>query len=247
MDTDKPDQESTDESTEDLMIEIRGRIEALESSLPKRVDALISPSRLPFKALIYRAALIWRMAELSRGAFENFEKDRLALALLDTRAAVETAAALWYLYGKLKAVVAAGDPGDIDTHLMRLVMGTRDDPELPAPINVLTFVDRVEKDAEGFRHQYDILSEFSHPNWAGTALLYSRHDQANLWTDFGANIRGVGEEKSIGAANLSVALMFFEHCYNRIADILPQFVELCNARLKPEGPEADASNGEEIP
>lgn len=80
------------------MSEIRCRVELLESSLPARVDAMVSPdSELPFKALIYRAALIWRMAELSRGAFENFEKNNLALAILDTRAAVETTAALWYM------------------------------------------------------------------------------------------------------------------------------------------------------
>lgn len=73
-----------EESIEALMSEISGRLELLESSLPTRVDAMVSPdSKLPFKALIYRAALIWRMAELSRGAFENFEKDRLALAILE--------------------------------------------------------------------------------------------------------------------------------------------------------------------
>jgi hypothetical protein len=73
-----------DESLENLMTEIRGRLDLLESSLPTRVDAMVSPeSKLPFKALIYRAALIWRMAELSRGAFENFEKDKLALACLE--------------------------------------------------------------------------------------------------------------------------------------------------------------------
>ena len=47
------------ESIETLMNEISGRIELLESSLPRRVDAMVSPdSKLPFKALLYRAALI---------------------------------------------------------------------------------------------------------------------------------------------------------------------------------------------
>jgi hypothetical protein len=61
-----------------LMAEIRGRVEQLESSLPRRVDAMVSPdSKLVFKALLYRAAPIRRMAELSRGGFENFDKGRL--------------------------------------------------------------------------------------------------------------------------------------------------------------------------
>jgi hypothetical protein len=221
-----------DESIENLMTEIRGRLDLLESSLPTRVDAMVSPeSKLPFKALIYRAALIWRMAELSRGAVENFEKDKLALAILETRAAVETTAALWYLHAKLDATVKAGAVGDIDDFLMKLSMGSRTDTDImPQAISVLTFVDRVEKDVEGFRHQYDLLSEFAHPNWAGTALLYSKPDPPNLWTDFGANIRGIDGPKHVGILNLSVALMFFERSYNSIADIMPAFIELCKGR-----------------
>jgi len=216
------------DSIETLMKEIRDRIELLESSLPTRVDAMVSPdSKLPFKALLYRAALIWRMAELSRGAFENYERDRLALAILETRAAIETSAALWYLHAKLDATLKAGAVGDIDDFLMKLSMGSRTDTDImPQAISVLTFVDRVEKDAEGFRQQYDRLSEFAHPNWGGTALLYSKPDPPNLWTDFGANIRGVDGPKHVGAMNLSVALMLFERSYNRIADLMPTFIEL---------------------
>lgn len=223
------------ESLEELMTEIGGRVEQLEKSLPRRVDAVVSPdSELPFKALLYREALIWRMAELARGAMENFEKDRLALAILETRAAVETSAALWYLHAKLDATFTAGTVGDVDDFLMKLAMGSRTDTDImPQAISVLTFVDRVEKDAEGFRHQYDRLSEFAHPNWAGTALLYSKPDPPNLWTDFGANIRGVDGPKHVGVINLSVALMFFERSYNRIADLMPAFIELCKTRPKP--------------
>jgi hypothetical protein len=173
------------------------------------------------------------MAELSRGAFENFEKDRLALAILETRAAVETCAALWYLHAKLDATLKAGAVGDIDEFLMKLSMGSRTDTDImPQAISVLTFVDRVEKDVEGFRHQYDLLSEFAHPNWAGTALLYSKPDPPNLWTDFGANIRGIDGPKQVGVLNLSVALMFFERSYNRIADIMPALIELCKGTVK---------------
>ena len=64
------------ESVSDLMNEIRKRIELLESSLPRRLDAMAvsETAKLPWKALFYREALIWRMAELSRSAFENLKK-----------------------------------------------------------------------------------------------------------------------------------------------------------------------------
>jgi hypothetical protein len=221
------------ESIEDLMTEIRERLERLESVLPSRVDAMASPdSKLPFKAMVYRAALIWRMAELSQRAFENLEKDHIASALLLTRAAMETTAGLWYLHAKLANAVKARSAGDIDDYLMKLTVGSRIDPAMPEALNVMKFVDRVEKDVEGFRHQYEVLCEFAHPNWAGTALLYSRPDPPNLWTDFGPNIRGIDGPKGIGAASLSVALMCFERSYNGITDLLPAFIELCKGRLK---------------
>ena len=226
-----------EESIEDLMTEIQGRLALLESSLPKRVDAMAvsQTAKLPFKALLYREALIWRMTELSRGAFEDFEKNRLATAILLTRAAVETSAALWYLCAKLDAAMQAGTVGDIDDYLMKLIMGSRTDPAMPQAISVLTFVDRVEKDVEGFRHQYDLLSEFAHPNWAGTALLYSKPEPENLWTDFGANIRASDGPRCVGVLNLSVALMFFERSYNRVADNMPAFIALCESQLKKGG------------
>jgi cation transport protein ChaC len=219
-------------SFESLLLEIRERLKLLESSLPQRVDgyALSPDSKLPMKAMLYREALIWRMAELSRGALENLEKENLCVAVILIRAAVETTAGLWYLRAKLDDAVTNQSKGDIDDYLMKLLMGSKTVPELPQAINVLTFVDRVNKDIEGFREQYDNLSEFAHPNWAGTSLLYSKSDPKNLWTDFGKNIRGLDSTKQAGALNLSVALMIFEKTYSTIGELVPPFIELCKKR-----------------
>ena len=157
------------------------------------------------------------------------------MGILLTRAAVETSAALWYLSAKLDATLQAGTVGDIDDYLMRLMMGSRTNPELPAAISVLTFVDRAEKDIEGFRHQYDMLSEFSHPNWAGAALLYSKPDPPNLRTDFCANIRVGDSTKHADVLNLSASLMLFEQNYNHVADVMPAFITLCASRLRQGG------------
>jgi hypothetical protein len=222
------------ESLESMMGEIHGRLELLESNLPRRVDGFgISPhSKLPFKVLLYREVLIWRMADLSRCALENLQNERLASAITLIRAAVETSAALWFLWAKLDGAVRAKTIGDIDDYLMKLIMGSKTNPDLPQAINVLTFVDRVNKDIDGFRHQYDNLSEFAHPNWAGTGLLYSKSDSETLSTNFGANIRGLGSTQHAGAVNLSVALMIFERNYNLVADLMPPFVELCESCSK---------------
>ncbi len=232
-----------EDSLVSLMDEIRGRLVLLESSLLERVDAMAvsQTSKLPFKVLLYREALIWRMVELARAAFQSFERDRLVSAIVLARAAVGTSAALWYLCAKIAAAVELDAIGDIDDCMIKLVAGmatggpktdaSTTDVALPRPVKVGAFLNQVDKDIEGFSHQYGILSEYAHPNWAGTVLLYSKHDPENRLTEFGQNIRKGDSTKRIGVCNLSAALAMFETSYNRIANFIPAFTKLCEGRL----------------
>jgi hypothetical protein len=223
-------------SLESMGVEIQERLTRLESSLPARIDAaeVSATAKLPFKSLWYRESLIWRMTELSHAAFDSFQSAKHASAIILTRAAVETSAAVWYLHKNLAAAVASKAVGDIDDCLKRLLMGSKniDRDIMPEAVNVMTFVKQIDKEIPGFSHQYDALSEYAHPNWAGTALLYSRPDPPNFLVDFAAHIRGGENAKVIGLVNLSVALMLFEKRYNDIAELLPQFTALCETELR---------------
>jgi hypothetical protein len=223
-------------SHDQLRNEICSRLEALEVHLPARIDPIeVSLSKLPFKALAYRETLFWRMAELSRAALENFEADRYAAAILLTRAAVETGAAMWFLWNKLTKVIEEKAFGSIDADLMRLSMGTASWDRSPQPINVMNFVDCVEKNINGFREQYGILSECAHPNYAGTMGLYATNDTENILTDFGPTKSLTGEfgrnTKTIGLLSLSSVLMMFPAMYQNVGDVLPEFVKLCEDAL----------------
>lgn len=225
--------DSRAEVIDSLGAEIRDRIAAFRAKLPMLVDgfAISAESKLPFKVIWYREALFWRMTELSSTAYESIEHDLLASGILVTRGAVETAAAIWYLCGKLEAATDSGSIGSVDADLMSLLMGSRSNPDLPKATNVLTFVDHLDKEVEGFREQYDELSEFAHPNWSGTTLLYSKPEPQNLCARFGANIRSSEVSKLTALVNLNVALLIFERSYDRIAKVLPSFVSLCESRV----------------
>jgi hypothetical protein len=224
-----------------LTNEIRQSLELLESSLPKQIDgwALSKKTKLPWKVLLYREALIWRIVELGRSALESFGGYRLVSGIVLTRAAVEATAALWYLCAKVASVIDSNMVGDIDEYLMRLSMGTAtgwpedssSQPAMPRPIRIGKFLERVEKDIEGFKHQYGVLSEYTHPNWAGTVLLYSSTNKQTAITDFGQNIRGSDSAKAVGIVSLSVALKLFHAKYNRIGDLLPAFIGVCEGQL----------------
>jgi hypothetical protein len=217
-----------------LVRDIREILDRIEASLPQRVDAawVSATAKIPFKVLVYRETLIWRVLELGRSALQGFETNKIASAIILTRAALETSAALWYLGAKLDGVIQAETLGDIDDKVMRLMFGSRVYPELGDAINVLTFIDKMDKEVPGLRRSYDRLSEYAHPNWAGAGLLYSREDPHNLSTEFGTNIRCDESSKEVGVASLMGALLAFEVCYNRLADILRVFIELCEKGLK---------------
>jgi hypothetical protein len=180
------------------MDEIRGRLELFESNLPKHLDAFaLSPdSKLPAKVLRYRESLIWRITEVGRAAFHEFEEKRLVSGIVLTRAVVETSAALWYLRSKVNNAIKSNDIGDIDTYLVKLNVGITtappklEDGEFPRPVKIGKFLEQVEKVIPGFSDHYGVLSEFAHPNWAGTVSLYSKYHPENLTIDFGQNIRG---------------------------------------------------------
>jgi hypothetical protein len=118
---------------------------------------------------------------------------------------------------------------------MKLTMGTAtgwpedsvNGPIMPRPVRINKILERVEKDIEGFSHQYGRLSEYAHPNWAGTVLLYSSTNRKTAVTDFGPNVRKGGSAKAMGIISLSVCLKLFHNRYDRIADLLPAFISVC--------------------
>jgi hypothetical protein len=234
----RPPSDPEKETAEELLTEVNARLSLLEANRPESVDGFaISPkSKLPFKVLLYREALLWRTTQLGRCAAECFEKSKMASAILLARATVETCAAVWYLQKKIETTVASGMVGNVDDYLMRLLMGSRVDTDiLPPAINVLNFVDRVDRDVPGFRHQYDRLSEIAHPNWAGTVFLFSKTEPGGI-ANFGEHIRGADSAKKIGLANLATALSLLELSYNRTSELMPEFIRVCESRLSTEEP-----------
>jgi hypothetical protein len=221
-------------TTDELLAEIRRDLALLEINLPKEIDgfALSSKTKLPFKAMWFRDSLCWRMAQLSRSAFESFENKKLASAILLTRASMETCAALWYLSEILERAVDAQALGETDRHLVKLLMGTKIDIDvLPKAENVMNLVDRVDKKITGFRKQYEQLSEFAHPNWSGTVLLFSKPEESGI-AHLGENMRAEKEAIFVGLGNLASALDIFILSYNSVVAVASDFIRLCEANVE---------------
>jgi hypothetical protein len=216
-----------------LLKEAQARVQLLGENLPVIVDpASISLSaKIPYKALCFREGLIWRAEELGRTACEHYAGGDYVAAIVLTRALAETAAAAWYLKDLIERQLSSGVEMDLDDQMMRLLMGHKNLADMPQAINVLTFLDRVDKLVPGIRKSYDTLSEYSHPNWHGTALAYSENDRERILTNFGRGYRDPSRHASLGLNCLIGSLMIFETAYNAISTLFPNFVKACEADL----------------
>jgi hypothetical protein len=219
-------------SVDEYKTEIARNLDAFARSLPTQIDAPgISRVKLPGNAVWCRETLFWRFTELAQDALEKLDHGRLASAMLLTRAAVETAAALWYLDIKITRALESSDLVELDEKLKQLVVGYKDPSAFadgaPKAINVLTFVGQVDKEISGYSSQYVALCEYSHPNHDGAAGLYSHPHEDTGLIELGSNIRGSQSHDVICALNLSVAVMMFNHSYAAIGHALPQLVDLC--------------------
>ncbi len=147
---------------------------------------------------------------------------------------METSAALWYFREILERSTEVQAISETDQRLVQLLMGSKIDSDiLPKAENVLNFVDRVDKKIPGFRHQYERLSEFAHPNWSGTALLFSKREDGGI-ANFGENMRSEENALLLGLHNLTVALDVFQLSYDGVGELMPEFVRLCEAKCEDE-------------
>ena len=160
------------------------------------------------------------MVELSHVAFQAFQARQFAAAITLTRAAVETVAALWYVEEKVAAALKDDKLTDIDSYIMRLLSGNYLWDDFPNPFRVGKFIKAVERRVPGFKDEYSRLSEYAHPNSTGTVGLYNTIDRDKILVDFGPNQTGVNAAQGVCIANLSVALMLFEHSYNKLSDMM---------------------------
>jgi len=211
-------------------------VKGLKMSLVTRTDpAQVSlVAKTPFKALQIREALLYRVTDLAEAACVLVDSMNLVSAACITRAFQETAAALFFVNRKIKKAIHDKDVAALDEALMKSLLGAKNNPDMPDPINVLTFIDKVEKEIPGFREVYDILSELSHPNWAGTLGTYSKINQEQLWVDFGRNIR-LKDSTQIQIVNTLLAgLELIVHIYDEFAEFLPKLITVCENNIKSE-------------
>lgn len=224
------------EDIESLLEKARLYVKALRMGLVSRTDpAQVSViAKIPYKALEIREALLYRATDLADAACILFEKNNLVSAACISRAFQETLAVLFYVNREVKKAIKDKDVEHLDESLVKTLMGAKNNPDMPDPINILTMIDKVDKEIPKFRAVYDNLSELSHPNWAGTIGIYTKINKEKVWTDFGRNIKIGDATRNQGIISLHAGLELIVHIYDEFADFLPELVKVCEEKIQSE-------------
>jgi hypothetical protein len=196
----------------------------LSQNLPESIEitAIGVRSKAPYQLLVVREALLWRTEELARNACNSVERGDLAVAAILTRSITENAALVWKL-NEILDKRAGKSPEELNIAIMRAVAGSKTWEEAPAPYNVLSCLDILNKTIDGARQTYESLSEFAHPNWRGVLGLFSKTDREKFITYFGRGLWGSLARDQITNA-LCAALGVFKYAYNAITDKMPQWI-----------------------
>jgi hypothetical protein len=211
------------------MEEARAQQKLISENMPEGVDprALTWVSKTPYVAMCFREAQFCRAEEFARAACDMFERNDVVVGIANTRAMIESVVAIWFLNEKMKRQITHGLEFDIHEQMVQLLMGFKNEATFPAAINILTVIDKFNKEVPGFRAQYDRLSEFAHPNYSGALGAFGTRDGDVAITWFR---KGDGANKDaarrIGLGNLVPGLAILEIVYNETAELMPEFCKL---------------------
>lgn len=99
-------------------------------------------------------------------------------------------------------------------------------------INILTAIDKLNKEYKNIRREYEFICEFAHPNLPGLLGSYGQLNRENNCASFSfeAQYKTLPKPAAYGLYLLSMSLLIFTNYYKKMEDILPKFREICNKK-----------------
>ncbi|ESQ84270.1 hypothetical protein AEAC466_07880 [Asticcacaulis sp. AC466] len=168
-------------------------LEGWQQSLYKKLDVgglftrnkIVHKWKAPWRSLLLREASYWRIHDLLSQSYILHQGKQALGARILLRSAFETLAVLIYL----NQITAAVLDGSLDFHLFSdktstLLLGSRNADTNIKAINIVTVLEKANKQYPGLYDLYADLSESAHPNYEGMLLGYSTADRENYVTTF---------------------------------------------------------------
>jgi hypothetical protein len=222
-----------------LVAELNGALARLNErrAVEINVSGHFARSKIAWKLAVHQHGLLHRIIALIDGTAVGWNNRCTLSAILSARALMETIAVMAVFADRVADSFAAENLGALEDIAQRGTFSSRDPewlkdaPETKA-VNVLTYIDSLDKHAPGFRGHYDMLSERCHPNSLGHNFMFSKLDRSN------GSVRFFDErEPQRNGQMILAALAVFplvESLMNRLDDLILRVSDLQH-RVAPVG------------
>ncbi|MHB1156534.1 MAG: hypothetical protein ACYC26_06820 [Phycisphaerales bacterium] len=226
----------------DRLEELRLNVARFQANLPASIRPFDIPShaKIPFKVLSLRETSFHRIVDLSQFAIEAIDRGHPVPAYILARSVMETTALAYKVAKEVENVLKRKHIGDFDKEIiMPALLGSG---ERPTPftghesLRVKRLIGAIGKTFSGFPKMYGRLCEYAHPNVYGTLWGYSGQKD-DYDAPMSELVMKLGScEHLVPTGECVLALLatttVFEHYYNRLGEMLPEFTIICENCIK---------------
>lgn len=165
-----------------------------------------------YRSLMVREAALWRTQDLLTQSFILHQQGHGLGARILLRSAFETLASLVHLNQLMQRVL----DGSLNFHVFSdkttvLLTGSRNQEEGAKALNIVTVLEKCDKQYPGLLGIYGDLSESAHPNWEGLCWGYSKVDHDELVTNFSNRWMELYGEGHLDLIDLCMTLFLYEY------------------------------------
>ncbi len=178
--------DSLAEDDKQLIGELNASLDRLTSmrAVEIKVSGKFLRSKIAWKLATYQHALLHRLVALMDGAAVAWNNRCTLSCMLSARAFMETFAVIAEFERQVVHLLKEENLGGLDALAQNGIFASRDpdwikDNPGTLAVSVLTYINKFDKRAEGFRGHYDMLSERCHPNSLGHNFMFSKLDRTD--------------------------------------------------------------------
>ena len=176
------------QKAKDQLEEVLKLIVGIKNNLPEKVTP--TNEKILFKALSLRALLLHRITDLGEAAYKMLNSRTIVPSIILTRAIIESFSVLFFLHNKLKDY--SNNKLQLDSfndEVNNILLGSKNKTTQIEAKNIVTIIQHVNKELDGFEEIYNELCEFTHPNWSGCLGSYGQINKNDYTLYLGKNIQ----------------------------------------------------------
>jgi hypothetical protein len=178
----------------------------------------------------YRESVFHRLIDLFESTYSLYNSGQFLGSMVLARSVQETLSVLNFVNTILEKLVKSKDLSKFIERTNRLILGYCGDDEFPEKINIMDCIDSVDKNLrlEGkFRQHYNLLSEYAHPNNAGTFSAYGQTNLEFIKVNVGPNKKSMLRMKKHIESTLMICITLLDTIQKGYEPVINGALEYC--------------------